>query len=193
MIVDIANMNERQKAILNSAYQVFTEKGYHNAKVSEIAQSAGVGKGTIYEYYESKEALLRGVIKSGMLYYLEKIHKSITGSQDFWQKLNSILNAHANFLNERNAFKKVIGDHFAIINKEFHDWVMEQRNEYLKLIESVVNEGIEHGEISTEYPDWTAKYILASLNSFNDCFNGKSNSQEQVDFILQALKNGISK
>ena len=183
-------LNERERSILRSAYQVFTEKGYHNAKVSEIAELAGVGKGTIYEYFENKEALLRGVIQVGMLFYIQEIQKHIDESQSFWNQIENIFKAHVHFLNEHSAFKKVIGDHFSIINKEFHDWLLQQRNHYLSLMENLVEEGIKSGELANQPIDWTAKYILASLNGFNDC-QDTGPVEGQVEFILSVLKNGL--
>lgn len=43
--------------IIDAATRVFARKGYNGTRISEVAQKAGIGKGTIYEYFRSKEAL----------------------------------------------------------------------------------------------------------------------------------------
>ena len=48
---------ERRQQILEAALQVFAEKGYHNARVSDVAARVGVSQGTIYWYFQSKEEL----------------------------------------------------------------------------------------------------------------------------------------
>jgi AcrR family transcriptional regulator len=48
----------RRAQILDAAAQVFAEKGFHRATTKEIAQTAGVSEGTIYNYFDSKDALL---------------------------------------------------------------------------------------------------------------------------------------
>jgi len=48
---------ERREQILQAALEVFAEKGYHNARVSDVAARAGVSQGTIYWYFKSKEEL----------------------------------------------------------------------------------------------------------------------------------------
>ena len=53
----------KQRAILEAALQVFAEKGVAGTKIAEVAQRAGVGKGTIYEYYRSKEDLFFAVFE----------------------------------------------------------------------------------------------------------------------------------
>ena len=50
---------ERQSQILQAAMDLFAKKGLHNTKISEIAARAGVSQGTIYWYFDSKEALFK--------------------------------------------------------------------------------------------------------------------------------------
>lgn len=54
---------DRQNRIVEAAARKFAEKGFSGASVSDIAQSAGVGKGTVYSYFESKEDLFFGVFE----------------------------------------------------------------------------------------------------------------------------------
>ncbi len=55
---------EREAQILDSARRVFSEKGYGEATVAEIAAGAGVVEGTVYSYFENKRALLIAVMKA---------------------------------------------------------------------------------------------------------------------------------
>ncbi len=50
--------NKRRRQIFTAAAAVFARKGYHNATVREIAEEADLGKGTLYEYIDSKKDLL---------------------------------------------------------------------------------------------------------------------------------------
>lgn len=50
---------DRKKTIQSAAMEVFAEQGYHNASMSMIAKKAGVSKGLIYNYFESKEELVK--------------------------------------------------------------------------------------------------------------------------------------
>lgn len=49
-------------AIKEAALELFAHNGYHSTSISQIAKAAGVSKGLVYNYYESKEALLEGII-----------------------------------------------------------------------------------------------------------------------------------
>ena len=55
---------EKRTAILEAATQTFAEKGFHAARISDVAELAGVGKGTVYLYFSSKEDLLLSILQS---------------------------------------------------------------------------------------------------------------------------------
>lgn len=50
--------SDKREAILGAALELFAERGFHGTAVPEIAERAGVGAGTIYRYFESKEAIV---------------------------------------------------------------------------------------------------------------------------------------
>ena len=55
---------DKRRVILDAALHVFAERGYAAARISDIAAEAGVGKGTVYLYFASKEDLLMGVFEA---------------------------------------------------------------------------------------------------------------------------------
>ena len=52
----------RRKQILDAAVQVFARKGFHRATIREIARTAGIAEGTIYNYFENKNDLLTAIV-----------------------------------------------------------------------------------------------------------------------------------
>jgi AcrR family transcriptional regulator len=52
----------RRNQILDAAAQVFAEKGFHRATTREIAGTAGISEGTIYNYFDNKESLIIGIM-----------------------------------------------------------------------------------------------------------------------------------
>ncbi len=60
------NAKRQRKLILRAAAALFSKKGYHKASVGEIAERAGVGKGTIYLYFADKAQLFAATVTEGM-------------------------------------------------------------------------------------------------------------------------------
>ncbi|MDB4957363.1 MAG: Transcriptional regulator, TetR family protein [Myxococcales bacterium] len=56
-------VDDKRRRILDAALETFAERGYHGTAVPEVAQAAGVGTGTLYRYFENKEALVNEVYR----------------------------------------------------------------------------------------------------------------------------------
>ncbi|MBK7351149.1 MAG: helix-turn-helix transcriptional regulator [Gemmatimonadetes bacterium] len=55
---------DRPEEILRAALRVFAERGFAQARLEEVARKAGVSKGTLYLYFDSKDALFRAVVRA---------------------------------------------------------------------------------------------------------------------------------
>lgn len=57
----VVNKEERRRAILQAAFTVFSRHGFFNATVQDVMREAGMGKGTFYEYFDSKDDLAAAI------------------------------------------------------------------------------------------------------------------------------------
>ena len=64
----IVDKEEKKATILEASIRVFAEKGWRSTKIADIAEAAGIGKGTVYEYFQSKDELLA----SSFQYFMTK-------------------------------------------------------------------------------------------------------------------------
>lgn len=95
---------EKKERILNAALQLFALSGFDGTSISNIAKKAHVSKGLIYNYFESKEEILKGIIDQGMQesdhiinqmdannpkenirIMLEAFFKEVKNNQEFWK------------------------------------------------------------------------------------------------------------
>jgi AcrR family transcriptional regulator len=56
---------EKRGLILNTALELFAEQGFHATSINQIAKKAGISKGLAYNYFESKNAILDEILKTG--------------------------------------------------------------------------------------------------------------------------------
>lgn len=66
--------SSRRQALLDAAVRVFADKGFHAARVGDIAREAGVAYGLLYHYFPSKEDVLRTVFRETWGAMLESVH-----------------------------------------------------------------------------------------------------------------------
>ena len=81
----------RPEEIVHAALEVFADRGFAATKLEDVARKAGVTKGTIYLYFENKEALFKALIRETIVPVIaqgEALAKSFTGSaRDLFEKL----------------------------------------------------------------------------------------------------------
>lgn len=76
-----------RKAILDAAEQVFAERGFHVARISDVAKHARIGVGTVYNHFEQKEDLLRALLEERTARMLEHLTPRADDPAPFEQRL----------------------------------------------------------------------------------------------------------
>src|SRR5438094_8927772 len=83
--------NARPEEIISAALEVFADRGFAATKLEDVARRAGVTKGTIYLYFENKEALFKALVRETIVPVIEQgeaLAKSFTGSaRDLFEQL----------------------------------------------------------------------------------------------------------
>jgi AcrR family transcriptional regulator len=82
---------ETRDKILNAALDSFLEKGYHNTRMDDIVNESGLSKGTLYWYFENKEALFISLMDHNLGQTLEGVNNRITNIRDSKIKLAILL------------------------------------------------------------------------------------------------------
>ncbi|MEM9493479.1 MAG: TetR/AcrR family transcriptional regulator [Myxococcota bacterium] len=96
---------DTREAILTAALEVFSERGFHAATVPQVARRAGIGAGTIYGHFSSKEELGNALYQRWKLRYVEHVLSSIPREgpwrarfRGFWQGMVRFAQEHPNVL-----------------------------------------------------------------------------------------------
>jgi TetR/AcrR family fatty acid metabolism transcriptional regulator len=145
---EIENYGKRQN-ILSSAIKVFSEKGYNDATISEIAQLADVATGTVYEYFRNKEELLLAIPEERLQHHLAEIEKAFTLVEPL-RKLRRFVKYHFNlYLVDRDFLKVWIN--IIILNRRFYrSRSYESLQQYMRTFEVLVKEGIDDGSFAPD-------------------------------------------
>ncbi|SEM84740.1 TetR/AcrR family transcriptional regulator [Lihuaxuella thermophila] len=155
--------HEKVDVIFQAAVQVFAESGFDQAKMDDIAQAAGVAKGTIYYHFKSKEELFVGLMNEGMKRLIDCARRSIAVHDSPAEQLKALLHAHVHFFiqNEKLA-KLVLNEAFG--TKERQQQFRAKIREYLNLIQEILQKGMETGEFQLEHPQETASAVFGAAS-----------------------------
>lgn len=86
-LATLSDEQRRTEAILEAAFDVFSMKGYHGATVDDIAQQAGVSKGTCYQYFSGKEEIFIATIDRSLDRLFAEAEASAVGAKDSFQRM----------------------------------------------------------------------------------------------------------
>jgi AcrR family transcriptional regulator len=76
------NKEERRAKIATSALSLFIQNGFESTSMSQVAAAAGIGKGTIYEYFESREELVVAALKLWVERINDEAERPFSASDD---------------------------------------------------------------------------------------------------------------
>ena len=83
---------ETKKRIINAAFELFSEKSYHDVSMEEIARNAGISKGGLFHYFPSKYELARAVLFTLLDEWLENLSSQLEGLSGE-EKLRTLIDA----------------------------------------------------------------------------------------------------
>ena len=103
-MTDQSANHDKRSNIIRAARELFSEKDFHDATVEEVADLAGVGKGTVYLYFPSKESLFVEVIRDGIFELEREVEGSLEGVTDPSEKITKIVEINLEFLERNESF-----------------------------------------------------------------------------------------
>jgi TetR/AcrR family fatty acid metabolism transcriptional regulator len=137
---------DKSQRILDAAIAVIAEKGYWQARVSEIADRAGVADGTIYLYYKNKEQLLMAAIDSAFGAFLERARRELAEVKGPKQRLHRLAFVHLDMLGGNRNLAIVFQTELRQSAKFLKEFSQHRLVEYFDMIRSIVREGQQSGE-----------------------------------------------
>ena len=101
--------SDTREKILAAALEVFSAKGFHGTTVDEIAERAGLGKGTVYRHFHSKKGLFSELIRLKVAELEEKVQGAIDPHADVLEIIETYLRIYFSFFDHnRNLYKVLI-------------------------------------------------------------------------------------
>jgi len=142
--------SDKRNRIINAALTVFSKDGFQNSKIQDIAKTADIGKGTIYEYFSSKEELFLQVFTNFKESVLSNYWIVLKDVGDPLAKLKRVASISAEICADDEMQMRFLAQFsFECITREsgnkFGDLLIEYNEEIAALISGIVEEGIEEG------------------------------------------------
>ncbi|WP_242939029.1 TetR/AcrR family transcriptional regulator [Thermosyntropha lipolytica] len=185
----------KRELILDAAVRVFSRRGYHEARMEEIALEAGIGKGTIYEYFDSKLTLFQEVLGRSRDIYYNSLAIENENSLSLREKIRLVFLSHIRFCQENKELTRVVFWDTEIMDEELKAWSYEKRKEKERMLSEVIEKAMEAGEIRGINPYALTLVITGALGALwlpivLEEWSGDAESLagELTDIIFEGIK-----
>ncbi|MFW5943904.1 MAG: TetR/AcrR family transcriptional regulator [Bacteroidota bacterium] len=153
---------EKRAKILDAALELFENEGFYNGSISKVAQKAGISKGLIYNYFESKEEIVREILNTGIQKMLDIFDTNHDGVLEK-SEIEFFLNEMFEHLKNNQKFWKL---YFSIsLQPEIYPLIKEKIDELSQPILSMVVQYL--GEIGFEDPQAESLIFAALLDGIS--------------------------
>lgn len=148
----IVDKVQKRKDIALSCKEIFFQHGIKDLTISEIAKTAGVGKGTLYSYFRNKEDIVFEIVNILMLEHNIVKHKKLNQLSSTREKIKEFSSV---FYDEeekelRQLYKEFISISLVNPDKEMMDFQTQCAQNYQRWFEEIFDEGISKGEITND-------------------------------------------
>ncbi len=150
----------KHQKILQAAIKVFSEKGFYNSRVSEIAKEANVADGTIYLYFKNKDDILISLFEHEFGKVVRNMRAELAREKDALQKIKRFAITHLSIVFHHPHLAEVMGVEVRQSTKFMKEYINQPFIEYLNIIRSVVIEGQEKGLLRKDLTPGVMKRAL---------------------------------
>ncbi|MEO8032079.1 MAG: TetR/AcrR family transcriptional regulator [Gemmatimonadota bacterium] len=158
--------DDRPTEILDAALLLFSEQGFARTKLEEVAKKAGVSKGTVYLYFESKDALFQAIVRTYVieaLLQLREIVRQHTGtSEALLRHVMELL--WTSMRNEGKArLSRLVHSELANFPELARFYFTEVVIPSREMVSEILTRGIQNGEFAPVNPDLVGRTICVTL------------------------------
>jgi len=201
----MTQIKSKHDLILDAAYDLIINKGYLDTKIIDIAEAAGIGKGTVYEYFESKDAifleLFRTKVESGYDNITDLLIKNISCEKKLKEFVDIELENTSKYTFNKHFLLDLMMKSDAFKNPELIESIHKLVARKFSVVYQIIEEGIRKGEFIKMDPLLATASILGSINMYIsfDLFpvdpediipSGKAKPWSEDEF-LNLLLNGL--
>ncbi len=166
---DSPRYREQKQAAIRAAASVFSEKGFHGASTSDIAERLGIKQGSLYYYFDSKEEALEEVCLFGLQQYVENMEAIAAGHEPFAARLLAVVSNHLGAYREKNEALKVHNDERLYLPRARRRRLKALGSHYRQELEAIIDNGKAAGTVrKTIDSHFMAQSVIGMCNGLGE-------------------------
>jgi AcrR family transcriptional regulator len=165
-IVDEQMREATRRRIMREAASEFARLGFDAANINTIAEQAGVGKGTIYLYFENKRDLFLSMLRFIAQEHITAIRSALATTDNLQKRLEHLFRAFVRLAFEESDSFNVYMSALYGVNRAFKDEATRLMRDYIAIIALMLEQGRTNGELYCEDIEAAALMVLSLTESY---------------------------
>lgn len=182
---------ERRYAIAHAAADLILEKGFNETSVSQIARAVGMGKSTLYDYFETKDEIILYLLDEPLDEITQRARAIIAGDGDAIERLNRVMRMHLEVLLRNKAFLLKLTFEAQRLSVESQEYYQAKRYAYQDLLRGLIEEGIQEGSFRPVDSAMVMKTLLSMMSTVIFTTRPVGTPEEMLDISLDIVLRGI--
>jgi len=184
-------LDRRRHQVFASSMHLFLEKGFHETKMQEIALAAGMGKSTLYDYFQTKDEILLSVVEDG-IYDLTELAKQIANQGlPAAEKIHQVMHAHLEYLLENRELYDRLMYEVQRLGSESQRRIQIKRHAYQDLLCRLVEDATREGSFRPVNPLLAARTMMVILTPAVFTHRPTGTPEQMMDEAIEIFLRGV--
>ena len=167
--------------IIDAAAIIFSQKGYHSASMDEIAQAAGVAKGSLYYHFHGKAELFTAVICEGIAAIRRQVETALASATDIKDIFSAFIACNLQASDDYTDLTELI------MKEWMDDWdqeavkkIKQAKEDYIRYAASLIDEGVQEGLLKPCDSYAAAVAYFSFLYAYFQAARSQGHTMEQI-------------
>ena len=181
--------SQTRKAIIDAAVRLFTEKGYEQTSMEELARAAGIGKATIYGYFHTKSEIFLAYCEEEVDYAFSLLEKKQNEDAPLVEQLVALMLGQFTYVTSNREFGRIFSREMLFPADQAAMASRDIDLQYMTRLTSVLGRGQERGELPADCDLLLLMGHLHALYLFSLSlfYRGDVADLDEAEVLLRAL------
>ena len=184
-------LNRRRHEIFGATVNLFLEKGFRETSMREIAEAAGMGKSSLYDYFKTKDDILLWAVEDEILDVTAAAQEIVSQPVPALERLRQVMKTDLDFLVSSKEFYLKLSFEVQRLTIESQKRIQVLRHAYQDLIRQLIDEGIREGSFRRIDSLMVTRLLITALTPTVFTSRPTGTPQEMLDEAFDVIMKGI--
>lgn len=181
----------RRKEIFHASVHLFLNKGFNETSMREIAEAAGIGKSTLYDYFPTKADILLSFVEDELQQLTGRVLEIANQNIGAQEKLRQIMFAYMEYLATNEDFYMKLSVEVQRLAQNSLEQIQRKRHDLQDLLCKIIDEGIREGSFRRVNSLLATRVILSALTPAIYATRPSGSREQMMEEAFTLMLKGI--